>query len=165
MAFTRMYTKQHKQGSKIEDFIFHKLQQKGLELYRQRQAKEKFLLPKRVKRYISQASVPFLENYPFDFFLIENGKLSIVDVKSKAVTFSKDDRKLDVSSTQLKKFQYLEVRGMQIKILVVWIWNKKYYYQFHNFKDLKVIGKKKLKIKIPQDCVYSPKNVNYEELK
>jgi len=143
MAFTRMNTKQHHQGSKLEDFIYHKLKSQGFEVYRQIETKNKFLLPNEIIKYLPSTLISIMEHYPFDFFLIKENKVYVVEVKSKSLKYSKDDRKLDISLTQFNMFKNIEKEGINVKILVLWFSNNKYHYKFFNFKDLKVIGKEK----------------------
>jgi len=161
MAFIRMKTKQHQQGAKFEDFIFKKLKQKGFSLYRQDSS---FSLPKTIKELLPNDLIDILENYPIDFFMVKNNQLFVVEVKSKKVTFTKDDRKLDISHEQYDFLSFLEEKGIKVKILVVWFQGDKFYYKFFDFSKLKIIGNKKLKLKLPKELKYSPEMVKYEKI-
>lgn len=165
MAYIQYDSKQHKQGKKIENFMFNFLKSKNKKVYRPIGNSMPFKLPLEIKKYIKERNLLFFETYPFDIFLIEGNKLKIIEIKSKSVKFTKDDRKLDISLYQYDIFKHCESSGIKIKIFVVWIHKNKFYYKFYNFSDLKVIGKKKLKLKLPNDTIYSPNKVSYIPLK
>jgi len=161
MAFIRMNTRQHNQGSILEDFIFSYLKNKKFLVYRQDNS---FSMPKEIEKYLDKDIILLMKEYPFDFFLVEDEKLNIIEVKSKVVKFTKDDRKFDISQSQFAIFNTLSQKGINIKLLFIWVHSNTFFYHFHNFNDLSIIGKAKLKFKLPKEYLYSPKHIKYEEL-
>ena len=159
-----MNTRQHEQGRIIEDFIFNELKKDNINIYRQENSKNyDFSIPEEIREYLNDEIILLIEKYPFDFFLIEDNKFHIIEVKSKQVKFSKDDRKIDISHSQFDILKELEIKGIPIKMLIVWFDDSGYYYQFYDFRKLKIIEKKKLKLKLPSEIKYSPKNIIYKK--
>ena len=155
MAYITGNTKQHIQGSVIEDFIFKEMKENGYDVY--------IKIPEKMKMNIEKNIIKLLNTHTFDFFMIENEKFFVVEVKSKRINFSKDDRKIDISNNQERVFEKLRKRGINCKMVVVWFFEEGYNYNIFEYEKLSMIGIKKRKIKLPKEINYSPERVKYNK--